>query len=214
MGRKRKHRYRYRSGRSRVEKKPEAEDLSVRIARSQPHRRGLRSNDRPSELAESVLGRLNLRGVITATERAAGDTFAAIVAKYQRVIEGPRSVRSLMPETAPEYVRSEELVAHRFECPSQYADPLEQRVQIGTQRITVREWPCQVAGATCACRERRQRYDRLYEAIAGAGRRALMAVIRAAVRGEELPPSEIVYLKAGLEAARRALGLTDNDAER
>lgn len=207
MGRRRKHRYRYKSGRGKPER-PKGVEEHVRIARAQPHRRELRSNDRTSELAESVLGRLKLRGVITAGELAAGEAFAGIVARYRRVIEGPRPVRTLMPEVAPERADSEDLVVERFDCPVAHLDPIERGVVIGGVKVATFAWPCQLPGQICPCRDRRRRYERLYEAIAGAGRRALMAVVRA-LRNEDLPAAEIVYLRAGLSAARRELGLTD-----
>src|SRR5581483_8965954 len=211
-GRKRKIGARGRTGRLKQKPKSERVEERVRLARSQPHRRGLKSQDKLSELAESPLGRLTLKGVLTAGERAAGETFAAIVNKYRTVIEGPKPVRSLSIATSAEPGDSaDQEAAEKFSCPSQYADPIGRQVTIGGKLITVREWPCQVAGASCACADRRQRYARAYEAIAGAGRRALMAVIAVAVRNEEIPATEIVYLKAGLSAARRHLGLTHLD---
>ena len=212
-GRKRSARARYRGGRL----KPKAKEVEehVHIARAQPHRRLLKSNDRISELAESSLGRLALRGIVSAAERAAGERFAGIVGAYRAVIEGPRPVRSLMPETTPERVKSdEELSARRFACPSEHADPIERKVTLAGQTISVREWPCQQPGEACACAERRTRYMRAYEAIAAVGRRAVMAVVAVAVRGEELLPSERVYLKRGLMAAAVHLGLTELDRRR
>jgi hypothetical protein len=119
-----------------------------------------------------------------------------------------------MPETAAEFLQGDaddQNAAPRFDCPSQYADPVEHDVRIASKNITVRVWPCGAAGEACVCAERRTRYMRAYEAIAAVGRRALMAVIAVAVRGEELGAEEIVYLKHGLRAAQRHLGLQDVD---
>src|ERR1700732_3573938 len=114
-GRKRKWGAREKNGRAIRKPKQEQIDAAINQARNQPHRRGLRSNDRISELAESALGRLSLTyirasgrdvALISAGERAAGEAFAAIVASYRGVIEGPRPVRSLMPETAAEQLQA------------------------------------------------------------------------------------------------------------
>jgi hypothetical protein len=207
-GRKRKGFRREPSGRLQRKTQVEIVEETVRIARNQPHRRGLKSKDRVNELAESELGRLSLRGIISTNERAAGETFAAIVGAYRAVIEGPRQVRSLMPETASERQKSaEELASAKFDCPSQYIDPIDRQVIIGGRAIMVREWPCQRPGEVCACAERRNRYMRAYEAASEAGRGALLDVIRTAVRGE--PPLSIVNLKRGLSALQRFLGLTE-----
>jgi hypothetical protein len=221
-GRKRKWGARERNGQAKRKPKQEQIEERLHLARSQPHRRVLKSNDRISEFAESSLGRLSLTRIkvdgkdvplISAGERAAGEAFASIVASYRIVTEGPRAVRSLMPETASDYAASadEQDVAQKFDCPSQYADPIEKQVQLLGRAVMVREWPCQLPGQVCACAERRGRYTRAYEAIAAVGRRALMAVIRVAVRGEEPSVEDIVYLKLGLRAAQRHLGLTDID---
>jgi hypothetical protein len=212
-GRKRKQGARERNGRPRRKGKKEQVDERVRLARAQPHRRDLKSNDRISEFAESALGRLSLRRLVTPGERAAGEAFAAIVGRYRGVIEGPRPVRSAMPETAAEYLQEpdDRNVAPKFDCASQYADPIEKSLQLAGRAITTREWPCQQAGAVCVCAERRERYMRAYDAIAAVGRRALMIVIAVAVRGEEPSAEEIVYLKHGLRAAQRHLGLQDVD---
>jgi len=212
-GRKRKWGAREKNGRAKRKPREELIEERIRLARSQPHRRGLKSNDRVSELAESALGRLSLRGLVSAGERAAGEAFAAITSSYRTVIEGPRAVRSLMPETASDYAQpaDEQEGGQKFDCPSQYAVPPEKRLSFAPGTVTFRVWPCQQPGQVCTCAERRQRYTRAYEAIAAAGRRALMAVVRVAVRGEEPAGEELVYLKRGLRAAQRHLGLTDID---
>jgi hypothetical protein len=213
-GRKRKAGARYRGGQLKRQPKPQQLEERVRVARALPHRRGLKSNDRMSEFAESSLGRLSLMGLVSRGERAAGEAFAGIVGRYRGVIGGPRQVRSLSlptwddPGTAPD----DEDVTPRFECSSQHADPIERRISIAGTAMTIREWPCQQPGEVCMCAERRDRYMRVYEAIAQAGRAALMAVIRVAVRGEEPRVAELVYLKRGLSAAQRYLGLTDVDS--
>lgn len=221
-GRKRRYGPRERNGKPKRSTKKEQIDETVRLARAQPHRRALKSNDRISERAESALGRLSLTRVrigghdlplITPGMWAAGEAFAAIVDRYRGVIEGPRPMRSLMPETASESLQAsdDQNAAPRFDCPSQYADPTEQRMQLAGRSFVTRGWPCQAAGEVCVCAERRTRYMRAYEAIARAGRRALMAVIAVAVRGEELAAGELVYLQMGLSAAQRHLGLQDID---
>jgi len=227
-GRKRKVGAREKNGRPQRKRKQELVDEKVRIARAMPHRRELKSNDRVSELAESALGRLRLDRVaasrrrdfaslrdapgLTAREHAAGELFGRTVNRYRSVIEGPRAVRSLTLATSYEWAGDEEesSAAERFDCPTASGDPIEKMVHIAGRLLPVREWPCQQAGGTCGCAERRRRYMRVYEAVAQAGRRALMAVIAVAVRGEELPPSEIVYLRAGLDAAADEYGLTDD----
>lgn len=68
-----------------------APDDRMRAAR-QPHRRGLPEHDRLSEKAESPLGRLNLRGVITEEQYEAGLRYAVVVGEYRAVIEAPRQM--------------------------------------------------------------------------------------------------------------------------
>src|ERR1700686_5128387 len=133
-GRKRKWGARERSGKPKRTTKQEQIAESVRVARGQPHRRELKSNDRISELAESALGRLSLRRMVTPGERAAGETFPAIVGRYRGVIEGPRPMRSVMPETAAESLQAsdDQNAAPKFDCPSQYADPIEREVHLAS----------------------------------------------------------------------------------
>ena len=193
-GRKRKWGARERNGRAKRKPKDELIEERVRLARSQPHRAGLKSNDRPSEFAESSLGRLLPQASSSAQgERAAGEAFAGIVAAYRSVIEGPRPVRSLMPATASESLTAgdEQNLPPKFDCPSQYADPIERRMQIAGRVIVMREWPCRRSGQVCICAERHARYMRAYEAIAACGRRTIMAVIAVAVRGEEISSEQL-----------------------
>lgn len=210
-GRKREgKRARYRSGRAKPRK--QQVDEVVRTARNLPHRRELRSAVRMSSLAESALGRLSLAEKVTRGQQHAGEVFAQIVGRYQRVIDGPRSPRSLSLGAADSAPSADEEPAERFECPSEHADPIDRQFTIAGQVKLVREWPCGSTAEGCVCAQRRDRYMRLYEAIMErAGRRALLAVIRVAVRGEELPPQELVYLTLGLDAAKRHLGLTEPD---
>jgi hypothetical protein len=209
-GRKRKAGAREKNGQHERKRKAELIAEAVRIARSMPHRRALRSEDRSSELAESALGRLALRGVISGAERAAGELFAGAANRYRAVIDGPRPVRTLMPATRPDYAEQEdEKGTARFVCASSQAEPIERELRLGGQILRLREWPCQRPGAACLCLERRNSYLRAHDAIAAAGRRALLAVIAVAVRGEELPASEVVYLKAGLRAGVAEFELTD-----
>ena len=86
-GRKRKTTKRYPSGDPVREKQP---DDRVRTAR-QPHRRVLKEADRMSEQAESPLGRLCLRGIISEQALEAGNRFTAIVGAYRATIEAPAS---------------------------------------------------------------------------------------------------------------------------
>lgn len=213
-GRKRKIGAREKNGRLQRRGKAEVLEEAVRVARAMPHRRRLRSNDRIDARAESPLGRLNVRGAISAGEYAAGETFAAIVGRYRAVIEGPRPVRSLSIATSAELgdVADLEGVAERFSCPAQWADPAERQVRIAGALVKVRVWPCGAEGETCHCAQRRERYMRAYDALAQAGRPAIMAVTRIAVRGEEPTGAEdLVNLTRGLRALKRHLRLTDAD---
>lgn len=55
----------------------------------QPHRRGLHEAHRLSEKAESPLGRLNLRGIVSDEQREAGRIYAAITGAYRGSIGAP-----------------------------------------------------------------------------------------------------------------------------
>lgn len=210
-GRKRKIGAREKNGRLQRRGKPEMVEEAVRVARAMPHRRSLRSNDRIDARAESPLGRLNVRGAISSGEYAAGETFAAIVGRYRAVIDGPRPVRSLSIATSADAGDvADEQAVEKFSCPSQWADPAERELRVAGAHVKVRVWPCGAEGETCHCAQRRERYVRAYEALAQAGRPAIMAVTRIAVRGEEPAGGEdLVNLARGLRALKRHLRLTD-----
>lgn len=61
---------------------------------------------------------------------------------------------------------------------------------------------------SCECRARMKRYNELYEALAGAGRKAMMVVNRVAVRQQHCMIGEREALRAGLDALVHKLGLT------
>lgn len=66
-------------------------DDKIRAGR-QPHRRHLREADRLDERAESPLGQLALREIITEEQYEAGIRYAVVVGQYRATIEAPRGV--------------------------------------------------------------------------------------------------------------------------
>lgn len=71
-----------------VEREP---DDRIRASR-QPHRRGLPEEDRLSEKAESPLGRLSLKSIITEEQYEAGLRYAVVVGQYRAIICAPRTI--------------------------------------------------------------------------------------------------------------------------
>lgn len=60
----------------------------------------------------------------------------------------------------------------------------------------------------CECRQRKSRYDELYEVLAKVGRKPLMAVNRVVVFQQRVTRSEMDHLRIGLSALARHMGLT------
>jgi hypothetical protein len=81
----------------------------VRTSR-QPHRRGLKQDDRLSDRAESLLGRLNLNGLISNAQYIAGDQYGMIIGQYRSIIGAPRG-------TAGAGRGSDCAIGTGFECP-------------------------------------------------------------------------------------------------
>ncbi len=87
-GRKRKAGMRKRNGRLVV-----VDRLSPRaIAAAMPHRRNLCEDVQLNQRAESVLGRMNLRGTITENQYLAGEAWAHTVGAYLATIDPPRAL--------------------------------------------------------------------------------------------------------------------------
>jgi hypothetical protein len=227
-GRKRKQGARYPGGQRKRRSNEEKIEERVRLARNQPHRRSLRSNDRISELAESPLGRRRLQGDISELQYQAGCRYAVIVGEYRTILQGPKmtagSGRALSCAT---------LCAAAHEL-------LDAR-----QRGEVREGLLQA----CTCLDRKERYDAAFEAVLGAGvtyrnpqlidgawpetlkvavarasgiapaRRdvgpdhaAARAVAKVVGRGEEPADEDLIHLIRGLDALTRHFGLTQRRA--
>lgn len=209
-GRKRKAGSRHPSGQLVRERAP---DDRVRSSR-QPHRRGLSEDDRFSEKAESMLGRFNLRHIISDAEHDAGALYAAVVGAYRSVIEAPRAT-SLRAVVEPERVLdADEPVAGAPTCPAAFAEASERIVKIGGVPVTVRRWPCGGDAQECPCAKKKARYDGAFAAVIGAGQRAAKAVARVAVHGEAIAAEDFVYLTRGLGALARHFGLTGRGGRR
>jgi hypothetical protein len=133
---------------------------------------------RLDQRAESPLGRLNLRDVITDAQHDAGVRYAAVVGAYRAVIEAPSGTSGS---------------GRGFGC---LAD------SPGGERA------CTFDPEACGCLARKTRYDRAYEAVAAVGQRAARAVARVAVWREEPTRQDLVYLKVGLTALAWHFGLT------
>lgn len=174
-GRKRKAGRRHPNGALVREKRP---DDRIRASR-QPHRRAMTKDDRLDERAESALGRLNLRRLISNDEYDAGLRYAAVVGAYRAAIEAPTSTAGSG--------RGFECLAESFAHPD----------------------ACRADPDGCACRRRRSRYDSAFECLLReAGQRGAKVVARVAVHGEEIAQQDLVYLKAGLQALEHHFGLT------
>jgi hypothetical protein len=63
----------------------------IRVSR-QPHRRGVRKDDRLDPKAESVFGRMSLAGVIEPAQYDAGLLYAKIVGEYRAMIGAPSGI--------------------------------------------------------------------------------------------------------------------------
>lgn len=64
---------------------------------------------------------------------------------------------------------------------------------------------CDYGPDDCECHQRRKRYNDLYEALAGAGRKPMLAVNSVAIQGKQ---GDLYALRSGLDALVRHLGLT------
>lgn len=160
-----------------------APDDRLRTAR-QPHRRVLPAADRLSERAESPLGRLNLREIISDEQYEAGARYAAVVGAYRATIEAPRVTGGS---------------GRGVECTTAWTGSAA--------------W-CRAYPGECRCTLRKARYDDAYDAVFSAGQRAAKAVARVAVHREAIADSDIGYLVAGLSALARHFGLTDRRRSR
>jgi len=87
-GRPRKNGHRYRNGNLRPSHDPAISPAQV--AATQPHRQGL-GDHAADQLAESELGRMVIRGVITRLQCLAGQRYAAQWRAYLATLDGPRS---------------------------------------------------------------------------------------------------------------------------
>jgi len=166
-GRKRKIGRRHPSGElAREERFP---DDRIRGGR-QPHRRSLAEELRLSELAESPIGRLALKGLLGEHQMIACEHYAVLVGQYRATIGAPRSTA-------------------------------------GAGRGSSCVGDCAPRSDHCACAAAADRYMRAYDALAKAGRAALMTVNRIAVQREEPAPQDLVNLAAGSSALARHFGL-------
>jgi hypothetical protein len=172
-GRKRKPGHRHPSGELVREARP---DDRLRTAR-QPHRREVAAQDRLSERAESPLGRLNLRGVITDEQYEAGLRYCVIVGAYRSVIEAPGGGGGS---------------GRGFSCVTQWTGSI----------AFCREKP-----GDCACTLRKARYDDAFCALMDAGQRAAKVVARVAVHREEIAHADVDALRRGLDALAKHFGL-------
>lgn len=178
----------------------------------QPHRRLVRDDDRLSEKAESPLGRLVLKRLISEEQYQAGVLYAVDVGAYRAVIEGPRGTAG----------------ADR-KGPGCEGGCAFMRKYFGDL-------------VDCACENRKTRYDAAYAAVLGVSRRAFelagegssaelalaiaraagakvqplprqdirgaRAVARVAIHGQEPAAEELVHLVRGLGNLARHYGLT------
>ena len=146
-----------------AERKPMVEER-VRIARRQPHRRGLgKSKDgRPNNLderSESPLGRAFLTGLIDRESYDGATMFVAVVGAYRASIEAPRTTGGS---------------GRGLSCAN--ADL------------------CRPYPEYCGCLHKRDRYTEAYEALAECGRAATREVVRVACQGEEVLDREALRL--------------------
>ena len=184
-GRKRKAGRRHPSGQLASERRPDDRQRAA----AQPHRRGLPKEMRLSELAESSLGRLFLRGLlaeyvygadreeVAKARYDAGDRFRAIVGAYRAVIGAPSGTAGS---------------GRGFACDADGA--------------------CIADRDNCLCLRRQRRYEAAFEALAATGRPAAMEVKQVVVLNEELQPGDLVNLVRGLDALAALFGLTGRPA--
>jgi hypothetical protein len=193
--RKRKSGAREPNGRLAREKRP---DDRLRVSR-QPHRRGVRADDRLSEKAESVLGRMCLAGILTDAQYEALTMFSALVSAYRAVIEGPRAAPSPIGQ-----------LYH----PGAHDDPGDMPLQVGRgvgfQCVVGSHGvdACRYYPQQCECLGRRLRYQRAFEALMGDGGYLAARTVRRAVHHEDIGDADLVHLIRGAGALARHFGLT------
>ena len=144
-GRPRKPGHRYRNGNLRPSSEPAVSPAA--IAATQPHRAGL-GDHAASQLAESELGRLVLRGQISALQYLAGQRYAAQWRAYLATIDGPRSPQRGQGRGNPcagcdGPDRADNCACGRarrsWERSVSFLSPAEIMV---TARVAVWDWPC------------------------------------------------------------------------
>ena len=87
-GRKRKNGARYPSGELRGERAPSPAMVAARM----PHRGCVPQEHCVNPMAETELGRMQLKGKISKGQHDAGIKFASVVARYRAIISGPRAI--------------------------------------------------------------------------------------------------------------------------
>lgn len=233
-GRKRKLGERYPSGQ--LKQKPKAEreaDDRTRTSR-QPHRRAVARAMRAggataadaavamgSEAAESPLGRLLLADLLltpgsddkqAARDRYdAGCMYAQVVGAYRSVIEAPRAVAGSgrgfpcepkLCERDPARCECRRRLERYQAAYAAVCGPWRQQICFAVSDDYPE--PLRAAIAEAA----RLRADETFVAVANVRRRIVMAVNRVCVHREEIEPSELVYLIAGLDILVDHFGLT------
>jgi hypothetical protein len=132
-----------------------------------------------SQHAESALGILRIRQIITQAEMDAGTAYASLVRAAKRSYDCPREdpapggLTNMLPGSGGAFLSDEQMFT-----------------------------PEQLRERRDACRAR---YNRAYEALGDAGYEAIMAVNDAAVRELHIMPDRWPVLKRGLDALRRHL---------
>jgi hypothetical protein len=207
-GRKRKAGKRHPSGKL-VQKRP---DDKIRTSR-QPHRRGLRTDMRLAEQAESPLGRVMLAGLLNRKGETdpkekrpsdeararyeAGMLYARVAIVYGAQLGVP------VVSTPHPAVSDDSLPADgeddRFARDPDFGCPVERFSHPDA---------CRADPDNCSCRRRRERYDRAFEALMEIGPHTTRIVSRVAVHREAIDPKDIVYLVNGLDALARHWRLT------
>ena len=233
-GRKRKIGALYPGGQLKPKPKAEREaDDRIRTQR-QPHRRALARAMKAGgasdldigyaiadEIAESPFGRLLLAGFLRAPSDPdgqaarhrfeAGCLYAQAVGAYRNVIEAPRATAGSGKGFACE-PKACAIDPDRCECRRRHdryqaayaalCGPWGHRIRFAVSD----DYP---EGLRAAIAEHaRLREDEAYTAVINERRRIVMATNRAAVHGEEIAASELVYLIAGLDILVDHFGLT------
>ena len=151
-GRKRKSGDRYPSGGLKKKESPD-DVLRIRTSR-QPHRRTLKDELRLDERASSALGRLHLKGIISAECYDAGARYAYLVGQYLSVIESPKSTAGSGLGGAGCAVEREGTVDKMVEL-------------FGDEKTIKPGGSCFDDPDGCECLQRKRRYDGAFEALTG-----------------------------------------------